>query len=219
MTVVTARAGSRLVALLRWAPAVGLIVSFSSSASWLPRPPIWLFVLAVSYGIGALIAADWKGPALRGRAFAAGLGVIVLIGAAIRLWQIGADLDHVPLDVDENRLAPRPTPGSRGRQLSSEGGRVYLPPLGFAGARLDIELELLGGASPQTASAHSLPEPITVEIEDEAVPVEKVATDGSRTRWSSAPIRERSLPQRVVAVRLTSRGNDSTRVVHFAVRR
>ena len=98
-------------------------------------------------------------------------------------------------------------------------GRVYLPPLGFAGARLDIELELVGGASPQTASAHSLPEPITVEIEDEAVPVEKVATDGSRTRWSSAPIRERSLPQRVVAVRLTSRGNDSTRVVHFAVRR
>jgi len=72
---------------------------------------------------------------------------------------------------------------------------------------------------PQTASAHSLPEPITVEIEDEAVPVEKVATDGSRTRWSSAPIRERSLPQRVVAVRLTSRGNDSTRVVRFAVRR
>jgi 4-amino-4-deoxy-L-arabinose transferase-like glycosyltransferase len=107
---------------------------------------------------------------------------------------------------------PQPTAGSRGRQLPSEGARIYLPPLGYGATRLDIELEV-------NASADSLPEPIAVELEDETVKAEKVSTNGSRILWSSASIEARLLSPRILAVRLTPRVDGNTQVVRFAVRR
>jgi hypothetical protein len=50
------------------------------------------------------------------------------------------------------------------------------------------------------------------------VTVGNVRTDGSRILRSSAPIRQRLLAPRVVAVRLTTRGDGRTTVLRFAVR-
>jgi hypothetical protein len=82
----------------------------------------------------------------------------------------------------------------------------------------NVELVVTGSPGTMTAPAESLPSSITVDLEDEAVPAETVLTEGSRTLWSSAPIRGGLLPGRVVAVRLTPRGDVSVRVLRFAVR-
>ena len=154
--------------------------------------------------------------------FRGNIGFDFAVYATPRAQPIREAVDFA-LDQDEARKYlgnewPMPEPGSLGRQLPGEGARVYLPPLGYTAARLDIELEVAGSPAEVTAPADSLLPSIAIELEDEPVPVEKVLTGGSRTFWVSAAIQERLLPPRVVAVRLTPRGDGSTRVLRFAVR-
>ena len=150
------------------------------------------------------------------------IGFDFAVYATPRLPPIGEAVDFA-LDQDEARNYlgnewPMPEPGSPGRRLPRQGARVYLPPLGYTEARLDIELEVAGSPAVVAVPGGSPPASIKVDLEDEPLPVEKARTDSSRTFWSSAPIRERLLPQRVVAVRLTPGGDGSTRVLRFAVR-
>jgi hypothetical protein len=50
------------------------------------------------------ISNDWRGLVAK-YGFAIGLGALALVGVAIRLPSIGADLGHQPIDIDEHRLA------------------------------------------------------------------------------------------------------------------
>jgi hypothetical protein len=156
------------------------------------------------------------------RSFAGNIGYDFAVYAVPRLRPVQDPIDFT-LDQDEAKKYlgnewPVPERGSVGRQLPGRGARVYLPPLGYTEARLEIEFEIPVGSTVVTAPGDSPPASISVDFDDEPVPAERVLTHGSRAVWSSAAIREHLLPPRVVAVRLTPRGGASTRVLRFAVR-
>jgi 4-amino-4-deoxy-L-arabinose transferase-like glycosyltransferase len=77
-------------------------------ASWLPPAPVLLLLLGLSQ------LADWfsrEGPRIelgtlaRDHAFEIGLAALTALTLAVRLPGLNGDLGHVPLDIDENRLA------------------------------------------------------------------------------------------------------------------
>jgi Dolichyl-phosphate-mannose-protein mannosyltransferase len=154
--------------------------------------------------------------------FRGNIGFDFAVYATPRVLPIRDAVDFA-LDQDEARKYlgkewPMPEPGSLGRRLPGGGARVYIPPLGYAARRIDIEVEFADRPAAVTAPADSQLASIAVALEDEAVPVEEVPSDGPRTFWVSAAIRERVLPARIVAVRLTPRGDGTIRVLRFAVR-
>jgi hypothetical protein len=83
-------------------------------ATWLPSVvslaglallALVLTVLVVNgRSLGTGIRTDWRGLLAR-HGFVAGLLLLALLALAVRLASIGTDLGHVPLDIDEHRLA------------------------------------------------------------------------------------------------------------------
>jgi 4-amino-4-deoxy-L-arabinose transferase-like glycosyltransferase len=76
-------------------------------AGWLPSAGALAVALAaVHLAIAAMRTrpGDWR-RVLVTHAFGFGLGLVVVVALAVRLPGVGGDLGHVPLDIDENRLA------------------------------------------------------------------------------------------------------------------
>jgi branched-subunit amino acid transport protein len=119
---------------------------------------------------------------------------------------------------------PLPEETGRGRRLPSTGASVYLPPLGYAPARLDIQLEVAvqdgTGAARPTGSGELPSAPISVKLENQIQLADEVLRSGSRISWLSGSIREHPLDRNVVQVRLTPVDKSATiRVLRFAVQR
>jgi 4-amino-4-deoxy-L-arabinose transferase-like glycosyltransferase len=77
-------------------------------AGWLPPTPVLVLLLGLSQ------LADWffrqgsrsdLGTLVRAHAFELGLATLAVITLAVRLPGLTSDLGHVPIDIDENRLA------------------------------------------------------------------------------------------------------------------
>jgi 4-amino-4-deoxy-L-arabinose transferase-like glycosyltransferase len=95
--------------LLKIAVAAALLARVGGAGlTWLPRPGALFALLAVLHAIDLgwhrRPAAGWRG-LLRTHGFTIGLTIALATAVLVRLPSLGSDLGHVPLDIDEARLA------------------------------------------------------------------------------------------------------------------
>jgi len=119
---------------------------------------------------------------------------------------------------------PLPEAGRGGRDLPRGGASVFLPPLGYAAGRLEMELQVTpvrngpdaGGEAPDDTRSAA----IAVKFDDQPLAADKVLSDGTRIFWLSVPISSAALGRRVVRVRLIPHAaSTAVRVLRFAVRK
>jgi hypothetical protein len=137
-----------------------------------------------------------------------------------------ADSIAFTLDRDDARsyLAsdwPAAEVGREGRPLPHEGASVFLPPLEGPASRVEIQLEVERDPHAPTATmaSGSSEMPITVNLDQQPLQVDRLSRQGTRLSWSSVPIPTERVCRRVFAVRITPVGESTVRILRFAVRR